>query len=90
MEQDTIKQNGPVAVYHYSIIGDGLMDSRDGVITMPVIAGAGDYELAKHLIAEEEGIPVDGMRLTSLSFVGETVPQCQHETWGEMLDDCGK
>lgn len=72
MEKDNIKK-GPMAVYHYSMIVDNLMDRRDGVVTMPVIAGAGDYELAKHLIAEEEGIPVDGMHLTSLSFVGETV-----------------
>lgn len=76
MEKDNIKK-GPMAVYHYSLIPDVscLKRRRDGVITMPVIAGAGDYELAKHLIAEAEGIPVDGMHLTSLSFVGETIPK---------------
>lgn len=68
-------KSAPMAVYHYGLIVDNLMDRRDGVITMRVIAGAGDYELAKHLIAEEEGIPVDGMHLTSLSFVGETIPK---------------
>lgn len=84
----------PTAVYHYSALVSKQLHGpvhMDGVITIPVIAGSNDYNAVKELIAMECGVD-DSFRVQvkSLSLVGETVAPCQHETWTDMLADCGK
>ena len=83
-----------MAVYHYSALVSKQFHGpvhMDGVITIPVIAGSNDYNAVKALIAMECGVD-DSFRVQvkSLSLVGETVASCQHETWTDMLADCGK
>ena len=84
----------PKAVYHYSALVSKQFHGpvhMDGVITIPVIAGSNDYNAVKEQIAMECGVD-DSFRVQvkSLSLVGETVAPCQHETWTDMLADCGK
>lgn len=77
MEQDTIKQNGPMAVYHYSASVSRQFhgpEHYDGVITCPVIAGPDDYEKVRELIAAQANAQHTYLvQIKSLSFVGETV-----------------
>ena len=104
MEQDTIdqlneatqglRQPERLAVYHYTALVSKQFHGpvhMDGVITIPVITGSNDYNAVKALIAMECGVD-DSFRVQvkSLSLVGETVASCQHETWTDMLADCGK
>ena len=104
MEQDTIdqlneatqglRQPERLAVYHYTALVSKQFHGpvhMDGVITIPVIAGSNDYNAVKEQIAMECGVD-DSFRVQvkSLSLVGETVASCQHETWTDMLADCGK
>lgn len=71
MEQDNIKQTGPMAVYHYnaSIPGGRRFD---GVITRQVISGPFDYQAVRKEIAGRVGANVYQVEVHSLSFVGET------------------
>ena len=103
MKQDTIdqlneatqglRQPERLAVYHYSASVSQQFHGpvqHDGVITRPVITGVADYEDAKAQIAMDCGAKHAYLvQVNSLSFVGETAAQGQHETWGEMLADCG-
>lgn len=77
MEQDTIKQNDPMAVYHYTASVSRQFhgpEHYDGVITCPVIAGPDDYEKVRELIAAQANAQHTYLvQIKSLSFVGETV-----------------
>lgn len=83
MEQDTIKQNGPMAVYHYSASVSRQFhgpEHYDGVITCPVIAGPDDYEMVRGLIAAQANAQHTYLvQIKSLSFVGETPAPQQTE-----------
>lgn len=77
MEQDTIKQPGPMAVYHYSASVSREFhgpEHYDGVITCPIISDAKGYADAKRLIAEQASVGGSAylIKINSLSFVGET------------------
>lgn len=89
MEQDTIKQNGSMAVYHYSASVSRQFhgpEHYDGVITCPVIAGPDDYERVRGLIAAQANAQHTYLvQIKSLSFVGETVPSISNN--GEAQHD---
>ena len=83
MEKDTInqlneaaaglRQQAPMAVYHYS--ASSTMSGRlfDGVIVRPVIFSADCYHDVRREIASRIGVNHHQVQVQSLSFVGEKI-----------------
>ena len=84
LEKDTInqlneaaaglRQQTPIAVYHYS--ASTTLHGRlfDGVIERPIIFSADCYQQVRREIASRIGANAHQVQVHSLSFIGESTP----------------